>query len=159
MRLGLLLAVLVLASACGGNDAGPPPAGAPAPAPATVPTDTPPTGGRPVPVAPDPLTATPPAGGTAVPAAQVDATAMPAGLPTLVWTRGERTLGVYGRAGGCTEARVEVVEQTADRVGLRVVQYSTGPGPCTRELRYPALEMVLDTDLGRRTVVLTGVTA
>lgn len=42
MRLGLLLAVLVLAGACGGtgDDAAPVPA--PTPAPATIPTDAPP---------------------------------------------------------------------------------------------------------------------
>lgn len=111
-----------------------------------------------MPADPDPLIAAPPAGTTVVPAARVDATAMPPGLPTLVWTRGDRTVGVFGRGGGCTDARVEVVEQAADRVVLRVVQFTTGPGPCTRELVYPPLEVALDADLGTRPVVLTGVT-
>lgn len=151
-RFGLLLAVLVLAVACGGPGE---------PAPPTVPTAAPPPSGsgRPIPVSPDPLTASPPAGTTVLPTERIDATAMPAGLPTLVWTRGERTLGVYGRGGGCTDARVEVVEQGAERVALRVVQFTTGPGPCTRELVYPPLEVALDADLGTRRVVLTGVTA
>jgi hypothetical protein len=157
--IGTVLAVLILASACGGSPSEPGPA--PSGAPARIPTDAPPggtTSGRPVP-APDPLTATPPSGGTVVPATQVDAESLPAGFPTLVWTRGPRTLGVYGRAGGCTEARVELAEQTAEKVVLRVVQYSTGPGPCTRELRYPPLEAPLAADLGDRRVVLTGVAA
>jgi hypothetical protein len=94
-----------------------------------------------------------------VPADRVDATGLPAGFPALVWTRGPRTLGVYGRAGGCTEARAELVEQTPERVAVRVVQVSTGTGPCTRELRYPPLEVALTADLGERRVVLTGTAA
>jgi hypothetical protein len=109
--------------------------------------------------APDPLTATPPAGATALPAQQVDTSATPPGQPTLVWTRGGSTLGVYGRAGGCTAARAEIVEQTAERVSLRVVQVTTGGGPCTRELRYPPLEVALEAALGSRQVVLSGTRA
>jgi hypothetical protein len=147
LRCGLLLAVLVLAGACGGRGDGP----GPAPVPPAVPTG--------ATAAPDPLTATPPAGGTALPPTQVDASAVPPGQPTLVWTRGGGTLGLYGRAGGCTTARAEIVDQTAERVGLRIVRSTTGPGPCTRELRYPPLEVTLDAALGSRRVVLSGVTA
>ena len=39
---------------------------------------------------------------------------------------------------------------------LRVEQFSTGPGPCTRELVYPPLEVTLESPLGERPVVLTG---
>ena len=150
LRLGLLAAVLVLAAGCG-SEGSPPPAGPP-----TIPTGAPPPSNRPVPATPDPLVASPPVGATSLPPERVDATALPAGLPTLVWTRGDRTVGVYGRAGGCTDARLEVVEQGADRVVLRVVQVTTGPGPCTRELVYPPLEAALTDPLGERTVVLTG---
>jgi hypothetical protein len=74
----------------------------------------------------------------------------------LVWTRDDHTIGAYGRGGGCTDARLEIVEQGPERVVLRVVQFSTGPGPCTRELIYPPLEATLDGPLGERPVVLTG---
>ncbi|GLZ45248.1 hypothetical protein Acsp06_14330 [Actinomycetospora sp. NBRC 106375] len=152
LRLGLLAAIVLLAAGCGsGGTPEPPPE-----APPTIPTGAPPPSNRPVPATPDPLVATPPAGAGALPAERVDAGALPAGLPTLVWTRGDRVVGVYGRAGGCTDARAEVVEQGADRVVLRVVQFSTGPGPCTRELVYPPLEVTLDAPLGERRVVLTG---
>jgi hypothetical protein len=146
--------VVVLAAGCGG--AGEEPA---RPEASTLPTDAPPAGtplNRPVPATPDPLVAEPPAGATALPAARVDAGALPAGLAPLVWTRGERTIGAYGRGGGCTDARLEVVEQGPERVVLRVVQFTTGPGPCTRELVYPPLEVTLDEPLGERRVVLTG---
>jgi hypothetical protein len=153
--LPLLLAAVVLASCSSGE----PPA-APAPSspssPERVPTDAPPTSlDRPTPV-PDPLTAAPPQGGTVVDAARVDTAGLPPGFPTLVWTRGADGLGVYGRAGGCTEARAEVVAQDASRVEVRVVQQRTSPDPCTRELRYPPLEVRLDAPLGERRVVLRG---
>lgn len=152
LRFGLLAVVVLLAAGCSsGEDT---PSGT---APPTIPTGAPAPSNRPVPASPDPLVATPPAGATALPAGRVDTSALPAGLPTLVWTRGARTVGVYGRAGGCTEARLEVVEQGADRVVLRVVQQRTSPGPCTRELVYPPLEATLDAPLGQRRVVLTGV--
>lgn len=160
IRVGLVtLVVLTLATACGGSPPGPPP---PEPSPPTIDTGAPPRTPaapvRPSPV-PDPLTATPPAGGIVVPAAQVDAENLPPGFPTLVWTRGPRTVGVYGRAGGCTEARAVVEAQDAAQVRVRVVQDTTGPGPCTRELRYPPLEVALAADLGARRVVLVGTPA
>jgi hypothetical protein len=160
LRPVLLAAALtggvLLAAGCGGPGEEPP-----LPESSTMPTAAPPgsSGTRPVPATPDPLVAAPPAGGTAVPAARVDASALPAGLAPLVWTRGDRTIGAYGRGGGCTDARLEVVEQGPERVVLRVVQFSTGPGPCTRELIYPPLEAALDAPLGKRPVVLTGVVA
>lgn len=157
LRLGVVLVLVTLATACGGSPPPPEPPPAPSSVPPRIPTDAP-TGSRPVPASPDPLVAEPPAGTTALPATQVDATALPASLPRMVWRRDTRTVGVYGRAGGCTDARVEVVEQGAARVVLRIVQFSTGPGPCTRELRYPPLEVTLDADLGARPVVLTGST-
>ena len=147
-----LLGVALLLAGCGGSSTPPPPA---PDTPPTVATGAPPAR-PPAPAAPDPLTATPPDGTTALDPARVDAGALPPGFPTLVWTRGPRTLGVYGRAGGCTEASAQVVDQTAQAVTLRVVQTTTSPGPCTRELRYPALEVTLAADLGTRRVVLTG---
>jgi len=152
LRLGLLAAAVLLAAGCGQSD---PPEPAPG-APPTIPTGAPPPSNRPVPAEPDPLTASPPAGATALPTGRVDASALPAGLPTLVWTRGDSVVGVYGRAGGCTDARLTVVEQGGERVVLRVEQFSTGPGPCTRELVYPPLEATLEAPLGERPVVLTG---
>ncbi|GAA4931672.1 hypothetical protein EV188_1011074 [Actinomycetospora succinea] len=154
LRLGLLAAAVLLAAGCGQSDP-PEPAGTPS-APPMIPTGAPPPSNRPVPAEPDPLTAAPPAGATALPTGRVDASALPAGLPTLVWTRGDAVVGVYGRAGGCTDARLTVVEQDTERVVLRVEQFSTGPGPCTRELVYPPLEATLAAPLGERPVVLTG---
>ncbi|PVZ14296.1 hypothetical protein [Actinomycetospora cinnamomea] len=158
LRPVVLAAVLttgvLLAAGCGGAGDEPP-----LPESSTLPTDAPPPGSpsnRPVPATPDPLVARPPAGATALPADRVDTSALPPGLPTLVWTRDDRTIGAYGRGGGCTDARLEVVEQGPEGVVLRVVQFTTGPGPCTRELIYPPLEATLDAPLGNRGVVLTG---
>jgi ABC-type transport system substrate-binding protein len=155
-----LLGVALLLTGCGGASTPPPPAPG---TPPTVATGTPPTvatgappAQAPAPAAPDPLTATPPDGTTALDPARVEARDLPPGFPTLVWTRGPRTLGVYGRAGGCTEASAQVVDQGAESVTLRVVQATTSTGPCTRELRYPPLEVTLAADLGTRRVVLTG---
>lgn len=157
LALPLLLVAVLLASCSGGAGEPPAPSTAPSsPGPERIPTDAPPTSlDRPTP-APDPLTAAPPQGGVVVDAARVDAAGLPPGFPTLVWTRGTDTVGVYGRAGGCTEARAEVVAQDAARVELRVVQERTSPDPCTRELRYPPLEVRLDAPLGERRVVLRG---
>jgi hypothetical protein len=147
-----LLGVALLLTGCGGTPAPPPPG---PDSPPTVATGAPPAGTS-APAPADPLTATPPDGTTALDASRVEARDLPPGFPTLVWTRGPRTLGVYGRAGGCTEANAQVVDQTAQAVTLRVVQTTTSTGPCTRELRYPALEVTLASDLGSRRVVLTG---
>ena len=119
-------------------------------------TGAPPGGTSTPPVPVDPLVAVPPDGTTALDASRVDARGLPPGFPTLVWTRGPRTVGVYGRAGGCTEATAQLVDQTPEAVTVRVVQTTTSTGPCTRELRYPPLEVTLAADLGQRRVVLTG---
>ncbi|MEJ2860314.1 hypothetical protein [Actinomycetospora flava] len=156
LRLGLLVAAVLLAAGCGQSGTPEPPAPGTSP---TIPTGAPPPSNRPVPAEPDPLTAAPPAGATALPTGRVDASTLPGGLPRLVWTRGADVVGVYGRAGGCTDARLTVVEQGAERVVLRVEQFSTGPGPCTRELVYPPLEATLQAPLGERPVVLTGAVA
>ena len=150
-----LLGVALLLAGCGGSPSSPPDPSTPAGVP-TVATGAPPGGTSTPPVPPDPLTAEPPAGTTALDPSRVEVRGLPPGFPTLVWTRGPRTLGVYGRAGGCTEASAQVVEQTPREVILRVVQTTTSPGPCTRELRYPPLEVTLAEDLGTRQVVLTG---
>lgn len=147
-----LLGVALLLAGCGGT---PPPPPDPS-TPPTVATGAPPGGTSTPAVPPDPLTADPPEGTTALDASRVEARGLPPGFPTLVWTRGPRTLGVYGRAGGCTEASAQVVGQTAQEVTVRVLQTTTSPGPCTRELRYPPLEVTLAEDLGTRRVVLTG---
>jgi ABC-type transport system substrate-binding protein len=146
-----LLGVALLAG-CGGTSTPPPPDPV---TPPTVATGAPPAR-SPAPAAADPLTATPPDGTTALDPARVEARDLPPGFPTLVWTRGPRTVGVYGRAGGCTATNAQVVDQTTEAVTLRVVQTTTSAGPCTRELRYPALEVTLAADLGVRRVVLTG---
>jgi hypothetical protein len=148
-----LLGVALLLAGCGGGSSTPPPDPA---TPPTVATGAPPGGTSTPPVPADPLTADPPDGTTALDPSRVEVRGLPAGFPTLVWTRGPRTLGVYGRAGGCTEASARVVAQTAQEVTLAVLQTTTSPGPCTRELRYPPLEVTLTDDLGPRRVVLTG---
>lgn len=149
-----LLGVALLLAGCGDTPSSPPPG--PSAAPPTIATGSPPGGTSTPPVPVDPLVAEPPAGTTALDAARVDTSGLPPGFPTLVWTRGPRTVGVYGRAGGCTEASAQLVDQTPEAVTVRVVQTTTSPGPCTRELRYPPLEVSLAADLGQRRVVLTG---
>ncbi|MDL5156456.1 hypothetical protein [Actinomycetospora termitidis] len=151
----LLATVVLFAAGCGspgGGGGGDTPPGTPP----TVPTGAPPGGTSTPPVPVDPLVADPPPGGTALDPARVTTTGLPAGFPTLVWSRGPRTLGVYGRSGGCTEAAATVVDQTPEAVTVRVTQTTTSTGPCTRELRYPAFELPLTADLGQRRVVLTG---
>jgi hypothetical protein len=149
-----LLGAALLLAGCGGTSS-PPPATGPS-APPTIATGAPPGGTSTPPVPVDPLVADPPEGTTALDASRVDASGLPPGFPTLVWTRGPRTVGVYGRAGGCTEARAALVDQTPEAVTVRVLQTTTSTGPCTRELRYPPLEVTLAADLGQRRVVLTG---
>ena len=158
--IALLSLVVLLAAGCGSGSGPTPPSPTPpspsAAAPPTVPTGAPPGGTSTPPVPVDPLVADPPPGTTALDPARVTASGLPAGFPTLVWTRGARTLGVYGRAGGCTEASAALVGETAEDVTVRVTQTTTSPGPCTRELRYPPLEVPIAADLGQRRVVLTG---
>jgi hypothetical protein len=149
-----LLGAALLLAGCGGTSS-PPPAGSSG-APPTIATGAPPGGTSTPPVPVDPLVASPPDGATALDASRVDTSGLPPGFPTLVWTRGPRTVGVYGRAGGCTEATAQLVDQTPEAVTVRVVQTTTSPGPCTKELRYPPLEVTLAADLGQRRVVLTG---
>ncbi len=148
-----LLGVALLLAGCGGGSSPPP---ADPGTPPTVATGAPPGGTSTPPVPVDPLVAVPPDGTTALDASRVDAQGLPPGFPTLVWTRGPRTVGVYGRAGGCTEATAQLADQTPEAVTVRVVQTTTSTGPCTRELRYPPLEVTLAADLGQRRVVLTG---
>jgi hypothetical protein len=150
-----LVGVALLLAGCGGTP-GPSPSPPDPPTPPTVATGAPPGGTSTPPVPADPLTADPPDGTTALEPSRVEARGLPPGFPTLVWTRGPRTLGVYGRAGGCTEASAQLVGQTAQEVTVRVLQTTTSTGPCTRELRYPPLEVTLADDLGARRVVLTG---
>ncbi|MCD2197316.1 hypothetical protein LQ327_28480 [Actinomycetospora endophytica] len=150
-----LLGAALLLAGCGGTSS-PPPGGSSTPAPPTIATGAPPGGTSTPPVPVDPLVADPPDGTTALPTSQVDSSGLPPGFPTLAWTRGPRTVGVYGRAGGCTQATAQLVDQTPTAVTVRVVQTTTSTGPCTRELRYPPLEVTLAADLGQRRVVLTG---
>ncbi|MEJ2868031.1 hypothetical protein WCD74_09670 [Actinomycetospora sp. OC33-EN08] len=152
----LLATVVLFAAGCSSGGSNTPNPPTPPSSPSSLPTGAPPGGTSTPPVPVDPLVADPPPGGTALEASRVTTTGLPAGFPTLVWTRDDRTVGVYGRAGGCTEATAAVVEQTAEAVTVRVTQTTTSSGPCTRELRYPAFELPLDADLGQRRVVLTG---
>jgi hypothetical protein len=147
-----LLGVALLLAGCGSSS--PPPADPGTPP--TVATGAPPGGTSTPPVPVDPLVADPPDGTIALDASRVDAQGLPPGFPTLVWARGPRTVGVYGRAGGCTEATAQLADQTPEAVTVRVVQTTTSTGPCTRELRYPPLEVTLAADLGQRRVVLIG---
>ena len=148
-------AVLLACAACGQNDIGF--GGAPSTVPSTS-VDLPTTGPASTPVAPpegDPMNFQPPPGAVAVAAAKVDASALPPGYPKLVWTEGDgSTIGAYGQAGGCTEARADVTEQGAQRVVLQITETTLSAGPCTMEIRYPALTVKLDAPLGERTVVL-----
>ncbi len=97
----------------------------------------------------------PPPGGAALPAAQVDATALPDGHPRLAWTREDgRVLGVYGREGGCSQVRAELLAQTATQVRIELVETIPTTGPCTMDLRFPPLSVQLDEPLGQRTVLL-----
>jgi hypothetical protein len=150
-------AVLLACAACGQNEqvgfGGAPPttsADLPTTAATTVPAS------RPVePPDGDLMNPKPPPGAVAVPEAKVDASALPPGYPKVVWTEGDgSTVGAYGQAGGCTEAKADVVEQTGQHVVVRITETTTSAGPCTMELRIPPLTVKLDAPLGDRTVVL-----
>lgn len=145
---GTLLAAFALTAACGrGEEIGF--GGAPAPSVTGAPaTTSPATDGIPEAFAA-------PEGTSQLPGPKVDANALPEGYPRTVWTVGDgRTVGLYGQAGGCTEATAEVAEQDVRRVVLRIVETTTGAGACTMELRFPPLTVTLDEALGERTVVL-----
>jgi len=154
-------AVLLACAACGQDEqvgfGGAPPttsADLSSTAPSTSPRTSPRSGPAGTPDA-DPMNPKPPPGAVAVSAARVDASALPAGYPTVVWTEGDgSTVGAYGQAGGCTEARAGVAEQTAQHVVIRITETTMSAGPCTMEIRYPPLVVTLDAPLGDRTVVL-----
>lgn len=98
---------------------------------------------------------TPPAGARPLPPDQVDGSALPPGYPRLVWTQGEgRTVGLYGQEGGCTRVHADLREQTHRLVRVALVEVTAKPGPCTMDLRFPALAVQLDAPLEDRTVVL-----
>lgn len=145
-HVGTLLAgvvVLGVLGACGGQPEGVGFGGAPQPSEAPL---------SPPPAADGPI---PPPGTERVRAAQVDATALPEGYPRLVWTSEDGTeLGAYGQEGGCTQVRADLVEQTAETVRIMFVEVTPTTGPCTMDLRFPRLTVLLDEPLGDRTVVL-----
>jgi hypothetical protein len=98
-----------------------------------------------------------PDGGTPVPAERVDAQALAEDAPRTVWTEGDGTVvGLVGQEGGCTSVRAEITGQTAEQVGVELVE--TVPleqKMCTMDLRYPPLSVTLDAPLAERKVVLT----
>jgi hypothetical protein len=154
-RVGHILGAgaILLCVACGQNDeigfGGVPPMTT-ADRPTSGPVETPA-----VPPDTDPMFPRPPAGVTIVPEAKVDSSALPNGYPRVVWTEGDgTTIGVFGQAGGCTEATAEMAEQTTERVIVVITETTTSTGPCTMEILYPPLTVKLDAPLGDRTVVL-----
>lgn len=98
----------------------------------------------------------PPEGVRLVPAGQVDASALPEDYPRMVWFGDDdgRVLGLYGREGGCTTVNAAPREQAATAVTISLVEVTTSAGPCTMDLRFPALNVMLDAPLDDRTVVL-----
>lgn len=141
------LALLGVLTACAQQQSVAGPGGAPAPAAGGVAST---VAGEPRPDWP-----APPAGGRALPAQQVDASALPEGYPRLVWTEGDgHTVGAYGQEGGCTAVHAELREQTAKLVRLAFVEVATSAGPCTMDLRFRTLTVVLDAPLAGRTVIL-----
>lgn len=100
--------------------------------------------------------AKPPAGGTALPENRVTVANLPAGQPTLVWTAGDgRTVGFYGREGGCTKVHGEVAEQGPNGVKIIMVeQQPAKPKICTMDLRYPPVTVQLTDPLGDRPLTL-----
>jgi hypothetical protein len=151
-RVGHILgvgALLLVCTACGQNDeigfGGAPPTTA-ADRPTSGPVETPAT---------NLVFPRPPAGVTVVSEAKLDPSALPNDYPKVVWTEGDgTTIGVFGQAGGCTEATAKVTEQTAERVVVVITETTTSTGPCTMEIRYPPLTVKLDVPLGDRTVAL-----
>ncbi len=143
-HVGTLLAGVMVLGACGGEPEGVGFGGAPQPSEAVPPS--------PPPAADGPI---PPPGTERVGPAQVDATALPEGYPRLVWTsEGGTGLGAYGQEGGCSQVRADLVEQTTETVRIIFVEVSPTTGPCTMDLRFPPLTVLLDEPLGDRTVVL-----
>lgn len=92
-----------------------------------------------------------------VAAKQVDTSALPEGHPKEVWTqRNGKVVVATGQEGGCSRVHAELVRQGPERVEVRFVDVMPKPsGPCTMDLRYPAVAVELDKTLGDRTVVLT----
>lgn len=100
--------------------------------------------------------AKPPAGGTAIPQNRITVANMPAGQPTLAWTTGDgRTVGFYGREGGCTKVHGEVAEQGPN--GVKIIMVEQVPAKqkiCTMDLRYPPITVQLTAPLGDRPLSL-----
>lgn len=103
----------------------------------------------------DPADPVPPSGGSAVAEANVDLSALTPEHPKLVWTEDDgKAVGAYGLGGGCTEVTAEILEETDDKVVLKLVEEVTSDEPCTMEIRYVPATAELDEQLGDRTVVV-----
>ncbi|MFF5992440.1 hypothetical protein [Prauserella flavalba] len=138
--------VLVLATACGQQQATP-----------QAPAESPPASQELTKV-PGRKPAEPPAQdqGGSVPAAQIDSGALPRGYPVEVSAGEGGTLTITGQEGGCSQASAEVGEQRGDRVTVTMVE--TKPADkntmCTMDMRYPPITVRLDEPLGDRLLVL-----
>ncbi|WP_143047133.1 hypothetical protein [Amycolatopsis xylanica] len=99
-------------------------------------------------------TTAPPVSGP-VPAPQIDAAALPPEYPKNVTTAGNDLL-IKAEEGGCEKLRATVIEQTEQKVAVRLVKLDTRPGEmCPMYIREVTLTVTLDKPLGQRTLVLT----
>ncbi|MFD8499996.1 hypothetical protein [Amycolatopsis sp. NPDC059657] len=90
-----------------------------------------------------------------VPTPQIDAAALPPEYPKNVTTAGNDLL-IKAEEGGCEKLRATVIEQTEQRVAVRLVKLDTRPGEmCPMYIREVTLTVTLDKPLGQRTLVLT----
>lgn len=99
--------------------------------------------------------------GDELPAERIDASALPGKFPRKVSLAGSgRVLNVVARERGCAQAGAELVQQTAKRVTVLVVETEPADSDqreCRSGLRFPTVSVQLDAPLGSRTVELRSV--
>lgn len=90
-----------------------------------------------------------------VPAPQIDSAALPPEYPRNVTTAGNDLL-IKVEEGGCEKIRATVIEQTGQRVTVRLVKLDQRPGEmCPMYIREVTLTVTLEQPLAQRTLVLT----
>ena len=152
-------ALLLMVTACAGQDMSTNPPAAPAGSVSTPASPSPSESVLPAPPEANPPgkpRLTVPEGSTPVPPGKIDATALPAGFPREVWTaNGGTVLNIRAQEGGCGHALGEAAEQAGDRVVVNLSETKAQTNQmCTMDIRYPVISVALAAPLDQRTVVL-----
>lgn len=94
--------------------------------------------------------------GAKLPGRQIDASELPKGYPVQVEVPVDATtLIVTAQESGCTKASADLLKETRSRVVVLLVHTRPPGNPmCTMDIRYPKLEVELESELADRIVEL-----